>query len=589
MPTVHQHDDKLEILKLIGNRTNAKIITIIRRYPTSPRDLSIELKKDEADIVRRLKKMEKHGLVESKWGKRLDENVKLYCLTPNRMNIRFNLDGIDVEFLSKTKIDNDYYNINDKIVEPEIERALVRVKDSSSSSSSNRIITLYHDESESILTGIDHAVIVGREKEIGILQNGKSYFFVVGVPGIGKTSMVKRYIADSLKKGIITKNGVFWHIFKEVDTLDYLLGKISVFLKNNRQYDLMDYLEKRMQNAAFADNKYYAEAIDIMAKSLDKIGNNVIFVFDDFHKVKDRNIISFTQYLQREDPLLNNIQRKVVVLSRLKPPFFLNPSSSEELYINGLSFDETKEMISSLHAEMDNEMLTKLWLNFEGTPIAMKLFALFFKEKKDFFPLNLTIDDQILYFQREVLENLSEAEQYILRTLSIHRKPIRADALKKNGNKSKGANPNPNLNSLLHSLQKKMLVYRNKDNEYFILDCAKKIIYSTLSYPEEAHASAAEYYLSKETTENAIEAIHHFSKCHNNKKILQILEDEVLNQKYDFINKGYALSILSILDSLRLGHVDNGKGNVSLPYLHMLKRQAEEALKIQEKGKIEIR
>ncbi len=112
MPAAQQHDDKLQILKLIGNSVNAKIITIIRRYPTSPKDLSIELGKNEADIVRRLKRMEKYGLVQGKWGKRLDENVKLYRLTPNMMNVHFNLEGIGIEFLSKT--DNE--DIKNRIV-----------------------------------------------------------------------------------------------------------------------------------------------------------------------------------------------------------------------------------------------------------------------------------------------------------------------------------------------------------------------------------------------------------------------------------------------------------------------------------------
>lgn len=139
------------------------------------------------------------------------------------------------------------------------------------------------------------------------------------------------------------------------------------------------------------------------------MSNNCIFIFDDFHKVKDKKIISFIQYLQREEPEEDIKRSKVIVMSRLKPPFFLYSSYSREILINGLSFEDTKEMISSLHVDINDEMLTKLWFNFEGTPIALKLFALFFKEKRDFFPPpRLTIDEQISYFQKEVLENLSE-------------------------------------------------------------------------------------------------------------------------------------------------------------------------------------
>ena len=79
---------ELEVLKLIGNKVNAQILTLLRRQPMSPRDISKYLNKKESDVVRRLKAMEKHSLVQGSWGSRLGQNVKLYSLNflqlPNR-------------------------------------------------------------------------------------------------------------------------------------------------------------------------------------------------------------------------------------------------------------------------------------------------------------------------------------------------------------------------------------------------------------------------------------------------------------------------------------------------------------------------
>ena len=104
----------------------------------------------------------------------------------------------------------------------------------------------------------------------------------------------------------------------------------------------------------------------------------------------------------------------------------------------------------------------------------------------------------------------------------------------------------------------------------------KETIYSTLTYPEEAHASAAQYYLSKETPENIVEALYHLLKCNNTKKIIEVLEDESLNQRHGFIEKEYALSISSIIESLKTKYIEKGNRH----YLYMLKRKAEQALNI---------
>ena len=70
---------------MVGNTVNARI-------------MSQHLGKDEADIVRRLRMMQKSGLVESAWGSRLGKNVKLYSLLASGFDVNIRQDGITIAY-----------------------------------------------------------------------------------------------------------------------------------------------------------------------------------------------------------------------------------------------------------------------------------------------------------------------------------------------------------------------------------------------------------------------------------------------------------------------------------------------------------
>ena len=93
-----------DILRLLGNRVNVQIMIMLRRNAMSPRDLSQRLGKDEADIVRRLRIMQKSGLVKSAWGSRLGKNVKLYSLTTSTIGISIQHNGMQIEYKSNANI-----------------------------------------------------------------------------------------------------------------------------------------------------------------------------------------------------------------------------------------------------------------------------------------------------------------------------------------------------------------------------------------------------------------------------------------------------------------------------------------------------
>lgn len=492
----------INILRLVGNRVNAKIITLLKRHPMNPRDLSEYIGKNEADIVRRLRVMEKAGLVESKWGTRLGKNVKLYELTTGAIDISFQLNGVEVEFKKKGK---------------------ARIHKES-------IDTKERDQPQNTET------LIGREAELRILSGEDiRFFWIVGVAGMGKSSLAYKF-SQTIQGGDKT----FWHTFKEIDTLTYLTGKIRAFLSRKGIRDLSEGADV----LDVADMEDESENLESMITSLNKV--ECLMIFDDFHKVRDEKISIFLKNLKQ------HCVNKILVLSRSKPTFYLDDIHSKELVLQGLPLGDAKEMMSQLGLDIDDKAGTEVWRRFSGHPMTLKIFSLFAKEKNlpypydHPFPSINTISD---YFQKEILEILSSDEQNILLTLSVYRTPVKSKAFK-------GININQrNLGFMLHALEKRMIISRTASGKFVVHDMLRDILYPMLTYPEDAHASAAQYYLSEGGAENVVESLYHFSRCQDIEKICEILRGEVIDERYRLIEEGYAAPLAEILSQINLQNI----------------------------------
>lgn len=500
-------EGEFEVLKLVGNKVNARIITLLRRHPMSPRDLSKYLDKKEGDVVRRLKTMERHGLIKGSWGSRLGQNVKLYSLTTHDISIKLGQDGLQVRYRKGKKTGGQTANAAEQDV-------------------------------ESSITPSD-APIIGRTDELKLLAEARTnFFFIDGIAGIGKTSLARKFVQQN------TAHRVFWHTFKEIDTFAYLVGRLALFLSKSGAGDLLRHLD-----APEGNTPDESQSLEILITDLNKL-RNLVLVFDDYHRVRDEKISILLRNLQLKLGLGN----KILVLSRSKPPFFLGNARSKELALSGLPLDESEEMLSSFGADVDRPTLDSIWEKFAGHPMAMKIFCMLAREggdrKKP--PENISLAELLAYFRKEILELLSEDELSVLMSLSVFRTPVSMRALRSSVQKR-------NVNHLIYSLERKMLVNRTASQEFFLHDMLRDTLYSMLAYPEEAHESAAQYYLSESTAESAVESLYHLVRCRNIPRIAGILEEEATKERYRFLEEGYATPLLEILGQISASSIVNNK------------------------------
>jgi tetratricopeptide (TPR) repeat protein/DNA-binding transcriptional ArsR family regulator len=85
----------------LNSETNLEILAALSVKPSHTRDLSLILGKDETDISRRLRSLEKAGLVKGSWLRVGGKNVKVYSLTRESVTFRFSEGRIFVSIQGK--------------------------------------------------------------------------------------------------------------------------------------------------------------------------------------------------------------------------------------------------------------------------------------------------------------------------------------------------------------------------------------------------------------------------------------------------------------------------------------------------------
>jgi ATP/maltotriose-dependent transcriptional regulator MalT len=465
---------------------NIDILNLLRHEPSSPRDIARFLGKDETDVSRRLRSMERAGIVKGVWSRRKERNVRVYSLLGFHAEIDFDPTGLSFQLRTATKA-SDY---------------------------ATTVLGSYEVPSVS--------GFVGRENELRSLASEDGLSVVIGLPGIGKTSLASAYAASA-----ISRRPVVWHTVREVDSFGYLTNKIAVFLARFGFSEALEYV----QGGGDEDRL----KIELLGKGLDNL--RAMTVFDDYQRNRDDRLDTLLEHLWK-----NCTKVKILLLSRSRPKFYTLGQRASELWLQGLTLEETKKLLSSWRVEIPEREAEELWRRLSGHPLSLTLFNTLAKERGTSVPLSSLREQLTDFFTREIYSALSPEERDVLLTLSVFRAPIPPRALSEILHLK-------NLNYLIHNLETKMLLRRQEDM-LVVHEVERAAFYGFLDNPEKIHASVAKYYLRSGTPEDTLEALFHLMKSGDTSTVIDVVKKEIERETYRFVEHGYSSILLSILEQL---------------------------------------
>jgi len=482
--------------------------------------LSEILGKDETYISKRLRLLEKAGLVRGEWRRIGNKNVRLYFLNADKIQIKFDFDGCKVLLETEGK---------EKIV----------------------VITSLYDFR--IPSPED---FVGRTKELKMLTSKKNFFIIEGMAGIGKTSLVSKFV-----EGIKENHHIFWHSLKEVDSFNFLMNKLALFLSKFHHFELLNYLKSGGSDDAVK--------MSLLLQEIDS--EEYVVIFDDYQRCRDERIDILLEYLQK-----NLRKAKVIVLSRVRPRFFspLNENVIEKK-LSGLNINETMEFLSKKGIRVNPSKVEEIQKRLSGHPLALNMFCKAVNGRNLTEILRDLPEHGLLeYFWNEIYQGLEDRERILLQTLSIFRYPVPAQAII-NVSRIRG------IRSILYSLERKMIVERF-NGKYFLHEIIRDLCYRLIDNPKEMHRLAAKYYLSEENTESLLEAIYHMIKAEDFQRAAQTIRNDLESEEYSCIKKGYFSQYLNLLKNILNKDIDKetwcwivyGKGRA-----HLARGEFSEAIK----------
>lgn len=194
---------------------------------------------------------------------------------------------------------------------------------------------------------IDISDFVGREREIKILknwiENGRGIFVVLGIRGVGKSTLVRKVIETSKPSFHI-----LWIDLSEDRSLESIVNvfeKFSQMLGVEKGKDIYNFLRVK----------------------------NCLIVFDNYYMVRDE-VRDFLRNLLHEDIRGNS---KIIVTMRSNTPFYLRFYSNEEIIggvVKELTLDVlSKDEVRMIFNDIQERDLRTIYHITKGLPLTLKL------------------------------------------------------------------------------------------------------------------------------------------------------------------------------------------------------------------------
>ncbi|MBO8175472.1 MAG: tetratricopeptide repeat protein [Thermococcus sp.] len=477
-----------QLMKVLSNEVNLQILSILKSGSFNPRELARILQRDETDISRRLRMLERLGLVEGKWVRVRKKNIRVYSLKVGEVKISFE----PGEVIIKTSEDKSYEV-------PLLESKIPKVE-----------------------------TFFGRETEIKTLLSSKKPVIVIyGIAGIGKTALAAKVFEDA-----------FWYQMSEVDSFDYFVWQIGLFLNTLDYSLLLEYLRSGGR-----------EERDIFELILEGVENTKAkIVVDDVHKCSDEKILKLLSFLA-----LRIRKGRLVLISRER----LHLGASENILyfqLKGLSLKDAYTLLRAKGIYLDASDFVEVYSLTKGHPLALTLFAEAYKENQ-----KIKTENFFNFLFSEVYQHLTPDEKLMVQIISLFDEPLEYDAIKAMYRKK-------NSFVVLYSLLNKGIVEK-RGEVYFLHDLLKGFAREVREIDErEYYLRYLDYLLKKRTAKNFLTAFRYAVKLGDEEKIKSLVELRV--RKFKRVVQDFPDAYMKILFQIKnnpyakkeLGHIYFQKG-----------------------------
>ncbi len=472
-------------MRELANRTSQSILALLAVEPSYPRRMGALLGLSESEVARRLKRLEGLGLVEGRW-ERQGKNVKLYRLAATSITLAITPSGLSVQ-----------------------------VGQAAARSAPAAVVVPIPDD-----TGF-----VGRQADLGVLAGPEPVVLVLGMPGIGKTSLLARFARQQAPE-----TPIFWRSLRGVESVAWLANQVALFLAQHGDSRLLENLGTDATQLA-----------DATIAAMD--AHPCLFILDEAHRAQDPAVRNFLA-----DAVARVRHGKLVVASR--EWIVHNPAMPglAVLRLAGLSDDDAADLLASRGLAVDANLRPRVRAECGGHPLGLQLLAQAARQAGGLEPLLDRIPEHDLetWLLQELHDGLDDDERTVLAHASLLRPGFNPTDL--------AAVSRRRLDTALVRLRRRMLVSEARGT-FQLHEVVQNFFYSRLEDKAALHGRAAAHFLGKGTVEGRLEAMHHLLIAGQRGKILELLQENLDLRDFDFVDAGYQALYLSILAMFPPGEV----------------------------------